>query len=51
MVGLNFADSKEAAKFDQAVEAKLHEREKKASECCSGMSCLLGFPHAHIIEL
>lgn len=32
MVGLNFADEKEATKFNQAVEAKLQEREKKASE-------------------
>ena len=32
-VGLNFAEEKEAAKFYQAVEAKLQEREKRASEC------------------
>ena len=31
-VGLNFADEKEAVKFHQAVDAKLQEREKKASE-------------------
>ncbi len=32
-VGLNFADEGEASKFHQAVETKLHEREKRASEC------------------
>lgn len=32
MVGLNFADEKEASKFNLAVEAKLQEREKRASE-------------------
>ena len=45
MVGLNFADSKEAAKFDQAVEAKLHEREKKASECHVSIMMPLGTLH------
>lgn len=34
MVGLNFADEKEATKFNLAVEAKLQEREKRASEFC-----------------
>ena len=32
MVGLNFTDEKEATKFNQAVEAKLQDREKRASE-------------------
>lgn len=32
MVGLNFADEKEASKFNMAVESKLQERERKTSE-------------------
>lgn len=31
-VGLNFTEERDASKFYDAVETKLHEREKKASE-------------------